>query len=169
MSWANSYSEQWCLEKMFIRENNCPGFLFVPRDEKAAGGICWRSAGGTSFWGGPSAAPRLRAAPSVTCQDVPEHSSRAHREGTLSLCRTACREPRVTITANSVASCFPVTLTGISLGCLSSWHKSKLLPHIHMPDLLQSPELTLIKQSQNKHSSSMAPTLHSDADFSHCC
>lgn len=76
----------------------------------------------------------------------------------------SCGEPRMTVTANWFENCRHVTLTDISLGCLSAWHKSKPLTHVQATDLLQSPKVLLIRLSQNKFSSSMAAVLRAGYD-----
>lgn len=93
---ANSYSQQWCLEKC-LWETIALGFCLLHKTNAA---------------------------------DVAEHSRKACGEGIPSSGRAACGEPRVAVAANSVENYFTVTLTGISLGCLSAWPKSKLLPHV---------------------------------------
>lgn len=148
---------------MFIGKKLPPVFVCSTRARQRMGSVELVLTGSSFCWG-PSTTPRLSSAPSPTYQDVTEHNSRVHGEGISSSGETACGKPRVTVIANSVENYFPVTRTDINLGCFSTWHKSKLLTHIHMPNLLQSPKLMLIKLPYNKFSSSVAPMLHPNPD-----
>lgn len=161
--------------KHIYRGKNCPWFLFAPQNKKAADGVCWLRP-----WLVVASAEVLLPpldwelsllSPSRMSQSIatgPRGRESWARAGQLveSQPVTVPANSRVTVPANWVESCFPMTLTGISLGCLSAWHKSNLLTHVHMPDLLQNPKLILIKPPQNKCSASMAAMLHSDLHYS---
>lgn len=162
-------------ENTFIGGKNCPWFLFAPQDKKAADGVCWLRAWLVVAsaevllppldWELPLLSPTRMSQSIATGPRWRESWARA---GQLveSQAVTVPANSRVTVPANWVESCFPMTLTGISLGCLSAWHKSNLLTHVHMPDLLQNAKLMLIKPPQNKCSASMAAMLHSDLHYS---
>lgn len=125
----SGWEEIECLVLILIQSNgawkhiywgkNCPWFLFAPQDKKAADGVCWLRAWLVVASAEVLLPPLDRELPLLSPTRMSQ-SIATGPWGRESWARAGqlVESQAVTVPANWVESCFPMTLTGIGLGCL---------------------------------------------------
>lgn len=135
-TWVTSCSQQWYREKCLLEKNIALCFYLLYTHMMGPADLVLTSGG---FCCDPSAWHWTECSLFSHLLEYQIAQQQGSWGGIPSLGRMVCRAPRVTVTASSME----VTLTGITLDYFSAWHRSKLLTHVQMPDLLQSPKLIL--------------------------